>query len=516
MFESLSPYLGARGEAVRVTLGDALTHARDTQQADGGWVVAPAPRVLENAVVLYCLERAGLQAGVAGIETARAWLAAHPSTARHDVAALVESWLRAAALGDVHGIAFDAAAFRDPKLARRGLLLGALIVERGVADPALAACVEAALRDAIALPRVAKPWSAAEDAALYLVTSPDRALRDRALATIERALAPGGSVADNPLSTALAMWGAARADVVGLAGACRDYLARSRVDGTWRFCTTEVWDTALLARSFLASGFGDELVTKARGFIRTHQNGDGGWPYARGRDSDVDTTAMALCMLDPADDHAAIARAHAYLLARRDDHGVWPTWNDRDDPVAPDVVAHAIVALARTGAPASEYERAQAWLASRFDGGWTADWYDNRYYAACEIGLAVGGDHPHTRALARTLLAQQNDDGGFAPAPAERSSPAATGCALALLAEYVGADHPRYVRAVDFLVAARERTGWPGPTGMYGPRPFVGDYPVQTDAFAVLGLGTVVGKLTRGLADQRRGRRAHRDHLELA
>jgi squalene-hopene/tetraprenyl-beta-curcumene cyclase len=153
-----------------------------------------------------------------------------------------------------------------------------------------------------------------------------------------------------------------------------------------------------------------------------------------------------------------------------------------------------VVALDRAGASPTLTAAARKFLADRFEAGegWRADWYDNRHYATYEIGKALP-EHPHTAQAVASLKSQQNLDGGFSPTPSMPSTPAATGCALALLAEHVEAGNPALVRALDSLVLAANADGsWPGPTGMYGPRPFLSDYAMQTHALCLLGAASVL------------------------
>ncbi len=522
-FQSLTPYLSLRGERLRAVVDGAVAFAERRQALDGSWVVSPEPRILENALVLYCLSRAGID--LPGVDAARAWLRGHrPSplgsgAGGHSVAQIIEAWLWHMASGETpEPLDLRHPDFARPVYARRWRLLAALATEAGLADAATAERVRASVRGTLRNSAAAKPWSAAEDAALYIVLHPDDEAGERAtaLAIIASAQAANGSIADNPISTVLALWAQTRTGQAHARARSARYLADARVDGTWRVCTTEIWDTALLARSLSVAGLGPALVRGAQAYLASQQNGDGGWSYAPGRSSDVDTTAMVLSVLDKSDSVRLLA-ARAYLLGRRDANGLWPTWNDKDDSIADDVVAHAVVALEHAGAPVEESARALKWLARRIEDGvgWRADWYDNQYYAAYEIGMAVRRQHPHTRRIAADLMAQQNSDGGFAPAPGRPSTSDATGCALALLGEFVGADHPAFLGAVDYLLATvDERGSWAGPTGMFGPRPFVSDYAMQTHALALLGVGYVVRKLTGGHRERRREQRAVSSYLE--
>lgn len=489
---------------LREMVQQAVEFARRHQGSDGAWRIPPEPRILENALVVYALQRLNLASQP--VAQALRWLEAcpAPTPAAANASSFVESierWLLQSALRAAPA-SIDVFPERPehPQAGRRLRLLRALAAEAGLIGGAALSDLRAELAVGLSSIDEAKPWSAAEDAALYIISSePQSELTATALGIVVRARASDGSVAGNPISTVLALWAATRADATGLAASLLDALLSLRFDGTWRFCTTEVWDTALLTRSLLLSRAGADSVQAARGFLRRVQCTDGGWGYACGRDSDVDTSAMGLLVTER--NEPGWERARAYLLGRRNGDGLWRTWHDKRDSVAPDVVAHAVVALHGGGKGDALTAGARGFLADRFEasGGWRADWYDNRHYAAYEIGKALP-EHPYTAQAVASLRAQQNDDGGFSPSSSSPSTAAATGCALAMLAEHVEVGNPTLLRALDYLVLnANAQGSWPGPTGMYGPRPFLSDYAMQTHALCLLGAASVLHLWTSAL-----------------
>jgi hypothetical protein len=479
-----------------------------TQEPDGAWRALPDSRILENALVCLVADRFAPQlAGDVG--AARRVVRAAAVQQHHAVPRVLDSWLKAAALGDPTRVplVLDDPAFKEPAFAHRRVLFGAIALAVGspVEGGPGRAALEAHLVDTLRRRHSSqlKSWSSAEVAALYLLIAAPGANQDTegALRALRETQCRSGSFGENPISTAVAVAALARwaPGSLELAKAVA-YLRQSRGDdGTWRFSLADVWDTALLARGFLACPYLDPSVRAgAERFLVASQNADGGFPYRAGVESDTDTTGMATLALGRAVTAGpARARAQAYLVRMRTDEGVWRTWHYRDDPPAEDAVAHAVLALQASGADAGFWEPARAWLAARVraDVGWQAHWYNIQGYAAHEIGLVLGRSHPATRYAARLLLEQQNLDGGWGPTSGTPSTAAASGMALALLSNYCAADHPTIERAVSYLIDAQQANGaWAGATDMYAPRPFAVDYPFQTHALAAMGILAVASK----------------------
>jgi squalene-hopene/tetraprenyl-beta-curcumene cyclase len=119
--------------------------------------------------------------------------------------------------------------------------------------------------------------------------------------------------------------------------------------------------------------------------------------------------------------------------------------------------------------------------------------------------MALGRSHLATRYAARLLREQQNLDGGWGTTAGSRSTAAATGMALALLSQYLPADHPMIEAGVEYLLTVQEPSGaWAGATDMFAPRPFAVDYPFQTHALAAMGIIAVANKERRSGRERRR------------
>ncbi len=496
------------------------------QAEDGAWRVAPEPRILENALVAI-VARGHAPLAAAG-RRAEAFLArARPQT-HHPIAATIDRWLLEVAAGRAAALDLTDASFADPAFRHRQLFFAALAlslkcpVTGGPALPALVSRLTQQLEGRRQAQM--KVWSGAEVASLLLLLCPPGsipALGEEAVRAIEEAQTPSGSIGENPLATALAVAALARwaPQARALAAATDHLIANQHADGTWRFCDAEVWDTALLMRAFSTwPDASPRAMRQAHDFLRRAQNADGGWPYRMDVESDTDTTGMAMLAMDARHSSVALAAGHAYLNARRTEGGVWRTWHYKDDPPAEDAVAHAVMALRRVQAPAPEVAPAQAWLAAQLspEGSWRAHWYNSKAYAANEVGMALGRQHPATRYAAHQLIAEQRSDGGWATAPDAGSTAAATGASLALLCQYLRADHPVVERAVRHLLDRQGEDGaWSGPTDMYAPRPFAVDYPLQTHALAAQGLLAFCAKQPRPTLERRRAR-SPRDYLSAA
>ena len=180
----------------------------------------------------------------------------------------------------------------------------------------------------------------------------DRTSARQAARRVADEQSPSGDFFANPVTTALAAL-ALQAAAPGTAAArrCAEYLLTSQLpDGTWRFSTSDVWDTSLTVRAFHgAPAFDRHGLPAAVAFLVAAQNPDGGWPYRLGVESDNDTTAAVLIALDGASGApgTTIRAGLRHLVRQQTADGLWRTWQSAGDPPVDDVVAHVVTALAR-------------------------------------------------------------------------------------------------------------------------------------------------------------------------
>jgi squalene-hopene/tetraprenyl-beta-curcumene cyclase len=494
----------------------ACEHLAATQEADGGWRGRPEPRILENGLVFLLAEHfVPALSGVVG-RAGGFVLRARPQE-HHPVPNAIDRWLKSATAGGPATATLDVShpTVSAPVYANRRAFFAAVATALGspVLGGAAAPVLIERLGGALLARRASKlkSWSSAEAAALYLLLTRGTPgeLREVALETLAEVQSPSGSFGDNPLSTMVAL---AALSIVAPDGSAwkraLEYMRDQRAgDGTWRFCMAEVWDTALLCRAFSkVTHVMPTVWSRAEAFVAGAQNADGGFPYSAGVESDTDTTGMAtLALAQSAHALQANKRARQYLMRTRNDEGVWRTWQYRDDPPAEDAVAHAVMALKTSGAPAETWERAVAWLAARAENevGWRAHWYNIRAYAAHEVGAVLGRSHLATRYAARLLVEQQNPDGGWGIGPGLPSTAAATGLATSFLIDYFSVDHELVRSAIRYLVSVQRPDGlWGGATDMYAPRPFAVDYPFQTHALAAMGVIAVATKPRPGTRER--------------
>ncbi|MYT32651.1 MULTISPECIES: prenyltransferase/squalene oxidase repeat-containing protein, partial [unclassified Streptomyces] len=281
---------------------------------------------------------------------------------------------------------------------------------------------------------------------------------------------------------------------------CAEYLlASQRPDGTWRFATSDVWDTALSVRVFRGSAaFDRSALPAAVAFLVAAQNPDGGWPYRSDVESDTDTTAAALLALLALDGATgapgtAIRAGLRHLAEQQTLDGLWRTWQSAGDPPVDDVIAHVVTALDRhSGRHRIPLTAARDWLAGRYaeQGRWHAGWYRGLPYALAEVLPAFDaathkGGHPAARTLAET----RNPDGGWPVEAGGPSTPAATGLALAALERGGVHDATYWIPGLGYLLETQRDDGtWPGVPLMYGPRPLLTHFPTQNHAFTAEGL----------------------------
>ena len=346
-----------------------------------------------------------------------------------------------------------------------------------------------------------KQWSKAELIALHIL------LQARAghAAAVEAAgfdlvhvQSPRAGFFFNPVSTALAYI------ALCIAAPASDpwYVLRDRLlrdqqpDGSWRFCTSDVWDTSLTVRGFVDHpDFARNALQPALDFLQATQNPDGGWPFRSGVESDNDTTgAVVLALRGTMQGERTIDRALAYLARVQMDNGLWRTWQFRDDPPVEDVVAHVLSALdAYANRHRLDLAPARRWLAERVEprDTWTASWYHGTPYAVAEISRALGSSHPLAHHGIDSLARAQREDGGWSHGSGDLGAPGpSTASATGLALTAVARRHPARVEAaLRYLVDTQRPDGtWPGTPDMYGPRPLLSHFTTHTQAFVVGGI----------------------------
>ncbi len=482
---------------VQASVKRACEHLAETQDVDGAWRAQPEPRILENALLVLVSREIPELAGLS--DNAKAFVERATPQTHHPIPKAVDAWLKAMVCGQPMTLDLSHRSFEEPTFRHRKVFFNAFAMYLGVpcyggfAKQQLANTV----REQIESRRVKqqKAWAAAELGALWLLLcSPDDVIDEghvrESLAAIEEAQSLNGSMAENPLSTILAVAALNRWAPEGESThRAIDYLKAAReADGTWRFGMTEVWDTALLLRTFARSGMLHTKVQQdAFSFLARAQNQDGGWPFRLGVQSDTDTTGMVLIAMKESDEKSTVNSGLDYLTEMQTESGLWRTWHQKNDEPAEDAIAHAVLAIDAYKSGSGLTERAKAWLGDQKS--WQAHWYNSKPYAAFEIGSSVGIGHKATKEAASQLVGSQNEDGGWSPDDAEQSTPAATGMALSLLVSCVPKFSPAVAKARAYLLESQEPDGvWRGSTGMYGPRPFATDYLYQSHALAAMGL----------------------------
>jgi squalene-hopene/tetraprenyl-beta-curcumene cyclase len=477
-----------------------VAHCLALQGDNGAWKVLPDGRILETALAGYALAHTPGDRDRHAVARARAWIAAAAPQRHHSVAFAIEELLRRIFLEAGGTVDLTDHELGAPVMASRRTLLHTLALHAGL--DVRASRSEAELRQRVAQEYERctqlrlKQWSKAELMALHVLLQAraghDAAVEAAGCALVE-AQAQLAAFAFNPVSASLVYlalcvaapgsepWSTLRARL----------LADQQPDGTWRFCTSDVWDTSLIVRSFSDHpAFARAALPRALEFLRAAQNADGGWPFRSGVESDNDTTACVLLALHgTVQDERTIDRGLEHLAGLQEATGLWRTWQFRDDPPVVDVVAHVVSALdayadrhtIRTGP-------ARQWLAEQVErrGRWSASWYRGAPYAIAEVGRALGVRHPLVLRAVDALAAAQHEDGGWAPEDGGASTASATGLALTALAER----HPARVdRALQYLAGTQRADGtWPGTPDMYGPRPLLSHFTTHTQAFVVGGM----------------------------
>ncbi|MDQ0765500.1 prenyltransferase/squalene oxidase repeat-containing protein [Streptomyces canus] len=468
------------------------------QCANGGWVSIPDPRVTETALGCLALKRT---ADVASRQ-ARRWLRGAVVQRHHPAAEAFETALRSLALDEHCVLDLRSPEFAGTVVSARARLIQVLALWKG--RSVLGGLDPVELRETIRRGCDAsgdtrlKPWSKAElFAAMTLVEAyaANWGTAGEAAGELQKHQSPDGSFYGNPISTALAFLAldAVAPRTSQWSDARRWLIGNQRSDGTWRFCSSDVWDTTLMMRAFNGVPLFDrECRPRAIEFLCRTQNDDGGWPFSAHLESDNDSSSAALIALAGRHLHTdRVRRAISYFADRQTADGLWRTWQFSEDPAVPDVVAHVISALSRhAGEHSIPLDRARAWLAETRGptGRRAAGWYRGFPYATSELVEAL--EHqPAAVSAANELASTQNPDGGWSPEPGEESCASATGLALTALYRAEVSDCDRWLAGTDYLVRTQRADGtWPGQPEMYGPRPLLTHFQTQTHAFVTMGV----------------------------
>lgn len=492
----------------------AVRHCLTTQDSRGAWQIEPDPRLFDTALVAYALSRVEVSAVDAAVQRAYAWIEQQTPQDHDPVARLLDETPRRLLLGDPGPIDLRGPTLYSNLYRRKTLLLYTLSLHMGVRvlSPYMPPLLKEQVRrfyervDVIKM----KQWNKVDLVSIYAILESLDGNHTIAAQVGERLAAmqsADGSFCFNPVSTGIASLALSLTLPDSTAyDHCLSYLlSAQRADGSWRFCTSDIWDTALTLRAYGDHPlFASDAAPRAVEFILKAQNPDGGWGFRSDLESDNDTSPSALLALRDRDDDdsvQAVEKGIAYLLRLQREDGLWNTWQSSEDHPVEDCVAHVTAAVAAfRGTHTRAIKKAQDWLVMRYEtyGRWTAGWYRNLPYSALEVskGLRVG--HPVAYSAVRSLCALQNQDGGFPPEPGEESTPSATGLAVAALAEHYDLQQPFLRRALDYLMDTQQADGtWPGKPELFGPRPLVYHLPTNTHAFAGMGMVTAWRRMGR-------------------
>jgi squalene-hopene/tetraprenyl-beta-curcumene cyclase len=402
----------------------AVKHCMETQKTDGSWVTDPDPRITETALGCLALVRSHRSGAMRSVERARRWLASEEPQSHDPVATALEKALKAMALQQP----LPALDVRSPHPSRARLMhaLAAAEVDGSSRDAGQldewCAEVEQAWEE---MHRTnLKRWTQVEILAPRAILNHRRGDGARAADSIAELIPhqdAAGSFQQNPISTALAFIAleAASPGSPARTSTERHLIDTQKPDGTWRFCSSDVWDTTLMVRSASGlDGFDTRSLPKALGFLVSTQNADGGWGFRSGAESDNDTTSSALLALARGvAPKECIASALAYLSRMQTQEGLWRTWQYHRYPPVDDVVAHVVSALKKfSGMHRISLDAATRWLVERGrkETQWAADWYYGMPYAVAEVAAAVDDTNALARAGRNVIRLQTATEDGHA------------------------------------------------------------------------------------------------------
>jgi squalene-hopene/tetraprenyl-beta-curcumene cyclase len=482
-------------------LSRAVSNCINNQKENGSWEYLRDPRVFETALAGYALSSTPGNIDANRVEKARKWLASAKPQSHSSLAYLIESTVQNLLLKKLSILTLNE--LIDPVFANRLILLQVLAIHAGLKVDSF--IDEEALRKKLAQKceesevDQLKKWSTVEILSLQILLEYRINNHEVIQSTVQKLItlqASDGSFSFNPISTSIAYLAlSVAAPHSEVWKRCRNYLLKTQhSDGTWRFCSCDVWDTILIVRSFKAHPvFVKYALQPSLNFIKSMQNIDGGWSYTGNVESDNDTTGTALLALSGlSQGDEVIPQAVNYLRSQQTEDGLWPTWQFKLDPPVEDVVAHVVSGL---DSYASKHkisvQPAKKWLTEQYKKhqAWKANWYKGTPYAVTEVCQALGQNNPMVHIAIDALKNAQNSDGGWGTERGLPSSPSATGLAILAISKYssLNADSSIY-KGLEFLIETQQDDGtWKGEPEMYGPRPLLTHCQSDTQSFAICG-----------------------------
>lgn len=493
-------------EKLETCLKSAVCQCIESQYPDGSWQTTPDPRIFENALIAFALSRTPDNGCAGAVELVKKWIINATPQNHSPVAHLIEEALTSILLSPRRVIDLTAPELMTAELKSRMLLIYALALYTGA--PVTAPVDEdtlrhwVAMRFALADKTQITQWTRIEIASVHLLLqarSPAPQDPRPALQLLLSAQDDNGGYFHNPVASALAYL--ALCEVAPKSQArirnMTYLLNQQQGDGTWRFCTSDIWDTVLTMRSFHGHPLFDEIAFgRGADFLRQSQNPDSGWSFLSSVESDNDTTAAAILALkDVPEAKTNLLQAIRYLADHQLPDGLWRTWRFTEDPPVEDVNAHVLAAI-RTTRTWTRYRipdsAAIRWLRNRFEanGGWSASWYRGTPYAVSEVTEGLGTSDAHVRQAIARLEQAQNPDGGWGQEGGKPSVPSATGLALGTLLKFRDIDESLPAqKGLRYLIDSQGADGlWRGVPETYGPRPLLRHCQGHTQAFSVKGI----------------------------
>ncbi|MFI6981204.1 prenyltransferase/squalene oxidase repeat-containing protein [Embleya sp. NPDC050154] len=284
-------------------------------------------------------------------------------------------------------------------------------------------------------------------------------------------------------------------------------LAHQRADGGVPFVTdTDTWCAVTAGVALDAAGAPYEVRRRIADYLAAGQRAEGGWSYTEAAAlADVDDTSVAIEFLhatDPVRYRRNIDFGLRTLWSYQAPDGGFPTYI-AGAPSEACMTAAAVNALSvRAPRHVERITAARRFLAGAQhpDGTFDPDWSRSRYHAIFRALLATDafGPDAYRATVKRALTAVregQNPDGGWGQQPGDPSDAISTAYALIALCRQ---NDPRPVaRGVEHLLRAQRADGGiESVPDMLGTRPFLYVIPCLADHFSLLALGHLGNRLT--------------------